>query len=143
MHFRVIAIPLTSHLGEGMHREIPFFSGGCGHVMDEAVVVCMFGTQRHLPDKSLEQDKENIRVDIAEIERQITTFGNLGGQLLAQDVGSALDTIVPPDGRSAVSQTVVLEHGKHECGRLRQGGVALTIAHANILGLFRHGSIQA
>lgn len=98
MHFGMIAIPLTSHLGEGMHREIPFFSRGCGHVMDEAVVVFMFGTQRHLPDKSFEQDKENIRVDIAEIERQITTFGNLGGQLLAQVIGSALDTTVPPDG---------------------------------------------
>ena len=143
MHFGMIAIPLTSHLGEGMHREIPFFSGGCGHVIDEAVVVLMFGTQRHLPDKSFEQGKENVRVGIAEIERQSTTFGNLGGQLFAQVVSSALDTTVTPDGGPAVSQPELLEHGKHECSRLCERGVALTIAHANILGLFRHGSVQA
>lgn len=143
MHFGMIAIPLTSHLGEGMHREIPFFSGWSRHVIDEAVVVLMFGTQRHLPEKSFEQGKENIRVGITEIERQSTTFGNLCGQLFAQVVGSALDTTVTPDGGPAVSQTELLEHGKHECSRLCECGVALAIAHANILGLFRHGSVQA
>ena len=79
MHFGVIAIPLPCHLLEGMYREIPFFSGWHGHVIDEAVVVFVLGTQGHLPEKSLEQGKENVWVGIAEIERQTTTFGNLGG----------------------------------------------------------------
>lgn len=79
MHFGVITIPLPRHLLEGMYREIPFFFRGGGHVIDEAVVVLMFGTQGHLPEKSFEQGKENVRVSIAEIERQTTTFGNLGG----------------------------------------------------------------
>ena len=79
MHFGVKSIPLPSHLFEEMNRKIPFLSGWRGHVIDEAVVVFVLGTQGHLPEKSLEQGKENVWVGIAEIERQTTTFGNLGG----------------------------------------------------------------
>ena len=143
MHFRVITVPLPNHPDEGLNGKIPFFATTCLLVMNVAVVVLMLGTQGHLPDQSFEQDVQSHWIDIAEIERQTTAFGNLGGEFMTHIVGGALQKTILPDGLAAVRQTVVFKYGKHERGHLCQGGVALPVAHAASFGFFRHGSIKA
>jgi hypothetical protein len=142
MDFGMVTVALPTHRGKSMNREIPCFARLSGLVINEAVVVLMLGAQGHLPDESLEQCKENIRVRIAEIEWQATQFSNHGGKFLAQVVGRFLGSTDLWWG-SAVRQTVACEYGKYECGRLRQGSVAMAVTYANKFGLFGHGSVQA